>query len=87
MAGCGYDLMTQHWRPYTSDAPALRRPLPDDALRIVGSGETEDRRLALTSNAVLVGITNGILLDAAGGFVGVLIGLYDLARPSWAAFL
>ena len=20
--GCGYDLMTQHWRPYTSDAAA-----------------------------------------------------------------
>jgi len=30
---------------YTSDALALRRPLPEDALLIFGSGEREDRRL------------------------------------------
>jgi hypothetical protein len=32
---CGYDLMTQHSR---RTRPALRWPLPDDAVRIVGSG-------------------------------------------------
>ena len=69
--------MTEHWRPYTSDA--LRRPLPDDAPRIVGSGEREHQRLALTPNAVIPRFTNSILLDAAGGFVGVLIGLCDVA--------
>ncbi len=53
--------------------------MPDDALRIVGSGEREDRRLALTPNAVIPRLTNSILLDAAGGFVGVLSGLSDLA--------
>ena len=53
--------------------------MPDDALRIVGSGEREDRRLVLTPNAVIPRLTNSILLDAAGGFVGVLTGLSDLA--------
>ena len=36
---CGYDLMTQHWG---RTRPTLRRPLPDDALRIVASGELKD---------------------------------------------
>ena len=57
---------------YTSDALAVRRPLPEDALLIFGSGETEDRRLALTPKATFPRHTH---LDAAGGFEGVLIQL------------
>jgi hypothetical protein len=75
--GWGYDLMTEHWRPYRSDG--VRRQLPDDAPRIVGRGEREHHRPALTPSSSL-GFTNSILLDATGGLVGVLIGLCDVAR-------
>jgi hypothetical protein len=46
--------------------------LPEDALLIFGSGEREDRRLALTPKATFPRHT---LLDTAGGFEGVLIQL------------
>ena len=59
----------------TSDAIVVQRPLPDYALRIAASGEQKDDRLALTPNAGIPRFTNSILLDAAGGFVGVLFGL------------
>ena len=52
--------------------------VPDDAPRIVGRGEREHHRLALTAKRRHP--TNSILLDAAGGLVGVLIGLCDVAR-------
>ena len=44
--GCGYGLMTEHWRPYRSDGAAA---VADDAPRIVGRGEREHHRLALTA--------------------------------------
>jgi len=40
--GCGYDLMTQHWRRTRPTTPALRRPSPDDALRIGAARERKD---------------------------------------------
>src|SRR3984957_4628066 len=64
----------------TSDAPAVQRTLPDDARRIAASGSRRTAPLALTSNTVSsFGLFDSIVSDAAGGFVGVLIGLCDFA--------
>jgi len=40
--GCGYDLMTEHSRPYTSDGAAS---VAEDAPWIVRRGEREHHRL------------------------------------------
>jgi len=51
---------------YTSDALAVRRPLPEDALLIFGSGEREDRRLPPPpeANAVASACPRTTSLDA-----------------------
>jgi hypothetical protein len=67
--------MTQHSR---RTRPALR-PLPDDALRIVASGERKDGAPTSDAKRRIRRFTNGILRDAAGGFVSALIGLCDFA--------
>jgi hypothetical protein len=65
--------------------PALRRPFRDDALRIVASGERKEGAAYLRRQTPSIPrFTNGILPDAPGGFVSVLIGLSansDSIRP------
>ena len=58
----------------TSDALAVQRTLPDDALRIAASGEAYPS------------VLNSIVSDAAGGFVSVLIGCVTSLPFSCAAF-
>jgi hypothetical protein len=71
------DLITEHWRPYTSDGAAAvaRRRTPDRRKRREGAPPLSSDRQTPSS----LGVTNSILLDA-GGLVGVLVGLCDVAR-------
>jgi hypothetical protein len=63
---------------YTFDAPALPRPEPDGALRIVANGERKDGApISDAKRRHPAGSLTSVLPDAAGGIVSVLIGLCD----------